>query len=234
MSSRGQRLGIAAPVGLALFLATTTWPGAGPAAAQPAELPATVVTVAGATEVFAKGGGKWVPAKLRAELGEGDGVRTLATGRVVLRTGDGHALRLAPLSRLFFAGNDAAGDGPVRVRLDGGWLWTAVTPLAAARPRIEVRAGPVTVAVSAAGAGIRLNRDGSVLVRVYHGAASCSGPEGRKEWERELKGGEELLVSAAGSPGAVGGLRREDAEASWVRWNEEQDAAGYGGPPPLR
>lgn len=226
--------GMAAARGtIALLGMLSLLPGAPPAGAQPKELPAQVVTLAGGAEVFLRGAARWAPATLRVELGEGDGARTLGTGRLVLRSGNGHALRLAPLSQLFFTRNDAAAaDEPVRVRLDGGWLWTAVTPLGAARPRIEVRAGPVTVAVGAAGAGIRMNRDGSALVRVYHGLAVCAGPEGRKEWEREIKGGEEMVVSAAGAPGERRRLTREDAEAAWVRWNEEQDATGYGGPPP--
>lgn len=203
------------------------------AAAQPRELPATVATLAGASEVFAKGADKWAPAKLRTELGEGDGARTLATGRLVLRTGNGHALRLAQLTQVFLAGNDpAAADQPLRVRLDGGWLWVAVTPGTAARAKVEVRAGPVTVAVRGTGAGIRINRDGSVLVRVYRGLAVCSGPEERKDWEREVKEGEELLVPGTAAPGPMRKLTREATEASWLKWNEEQDAAGYGGLPP--
>ena len=207
--------------------------GASVAAAQPAELPATVATLAGGSEVFTKGAERWVPAKLRAELREGDGARTLAAGRLVLRTTGGHALRIAPLTQVFLVGNDAtASDQPLRARLDGGWLWVAVRPGTAARAMVEVRAGPVTVAVRGTGAGIRVNRDGSVLVRVFHGLAVCSGGEGGRGWERPLKEGEELLVPAAGTPGAVTRLTREDAEASWLKWNEEQDAVAYGGPAP--
>ena len=215
----------------AAWVLAALWPAE--AAAQPKELPATVATLAGASEVFAKGADKWAPAKLRTELREGDGARTLVAGRLVLRTGNGHALRLAQLTQVFLAGNDlGAADQPLRVRLDGGWLWVAVTPGTAPRAKAEVRAGPVTVAVRGTGAGIRINRDGSVLVRVYHGLAGCSGPEERKDWEREVKEGEELLVPGTAAPGPVRKLTREATEASWLKWNEEQDATGYGGPPP--
>ncbi|HUG38293.1 MAG TPA: FecR domain-containing protein [Candidatus Limnocylindrales bacterium] len=213
--------------GLAVLLGWTAM-----AAAQPAELPVRVATLAGASEMFAKGADRWTPAKLRAELREGDGARTLATGRLGLLSVNGHALRLAQLSQVFLSGNEPAGaDQPLRARLDGGWLWVAVTPGTAARAKVEVRAGPVTVAVRGTGADIRIRRDGSVLVRVFHGLAMCSGPDGRRDWERSVKAGEEVIVAAGGAPGAIQTLTREPTEASWLKWNEEQDASAYGGPP---
>jgi hypothetical protein len=200
-------------------------------AAQPRELPVSVVTVAGGGEVFAAATARWTPAKLRAELGEGDGARTPPAGRLVLRSGNGHAVRLAQLTRVFLSGNEPAADQPLRVRLDGGWLWVAATP-GATRVQVEVSAGPVTVGLRGGGAAIRTNPDGSVLVRQHHGAASCSGPGSRRDWASELKPGEELLVPPTGTPGAARPLTREPAEGSWVRWNAEQDATAYGGPPP--
>jgi FecR-like protein len=216
--------------GLALLLG-----GAAMVAAQPAELPVRVATLAGASETFTKGADRWTPAKLRGELREGDGARTLATGRLALLSVNGHALRLAQLSQVFLSGNEVAGgDQPLRARLDGGWLWVAVMPGPAARAKVEVRAGPVTVAVRGTGADIRIRRDGSVLVRVFHGLVVCSGPDGRRDWERSVKAGEEMIVAAGGAPGAIQPLTRDAAEASWLKWNEEQDASGYGSSPPAR
>ena len=189
-------------------------------------------SLAGTAEVLSAGATAWVPARLRAEVGEGGGMRTLGVGRAALRTGGGHALRLASFTSIQFPrGERAPGDRLVRVQLEAGRLWVAVLPSAGPRPAVEVLAGPVTVRVRGSGVGLRTNRDGSVLVRVYHGVASCSGPAERRDWERELKAGEEILVPAAGAPGATRKLTREEEESLWVRWNEEQDATVYGGPP---
>lgn len=217
-------------VGLTLVAAT----GLGPrgAVAQPADLPAAVTTLAGSAELVVSGATAWTPARLRAEVGAGGIVRTPGIGRVALRTGSGHALRLGSFTQLQVVGAAADGaDGPLRVKLVAGRLWVAVAPVAGPRPRVEVEAGPVTVSVRGSGVSLRTERDGSVLVRVYHGFAVCTGAAGSR-WERPLRGGEELLVPAAAPPASPGKLTRQEDETLWVRWNEEQDAAGYGGPPP--
>ncbi|HET7875728.1 MAG TPA: FecR family protein [Methylomirabilota bacterium] len=207
-----------------------------PAAAQPKELPATVVTRAGPAETFIKGSPAWTPANLRAQVNEGDGVRTLPGGRLAVRTASGQVLRLAQLTQIFFLAPDGqAGDRPVLVKMDSGWLWVAVMPGSPPRSQIEVRAGPASVTVRGTGAGIRLNRDGSVLIRVFHGEALCAGPDAERRWERVLKEGWELLVLAAGAPAEPRRLTREEQDEEWLRWNEEQDLAGeYGGKPPKR
>lgn len=208
---------------------------AGPAAAQPKELPAKVVTLSGPSETYTKGAPKWEPAKLRVELGQGDGARTLPGGRLVLTTAGGQALRLAQLTQVFFKEGGAAAGEPTRVRLDGGWLWVAVTPAAADSARLEVDSGPVIVTVRSGGVGIRASRDGSVLVRVYHGTAVCAGPSAQPAWERTLTDEQEMIVSPAGAAGEMRRLTRDKLDAAWVLWNEEQDHAGpYGGSPPKK
>lgn len=201
--------------------------GTGMAAAQPKELPAMVVTLAGPAEALNRGATVWFPARLRAEVDAG--IRMTAIGRAALRTGGGHAIRIGSLTEI--ALSDGEGDQPLRVKLEAGRLWVAVSPRASARPGVEVLAGPVTVRVRGSGVSLRTEKDGGVLVRVYHGLASCAAAEGA-EWRRELKGGEELVVPPAGRPGETRKLTREDAETLWVKWNEEQDTSGYGGPPP--
>jgi FecR protein len=206
-----------------------------PAAAQPKELPAKVVTLSGQAETYKKGAPKWEPAKLRAELAPGDGARTLAGGRLVLMTTSGQAMRLAPLTQLFFKEGEPGAGEPTRVRFDGGWLWVAVAPGATGSTRIEVDTGPAVVTVRGSGVGIRISRDGSVLVRVYHGTATCAGAGGQPAWERILTDDQEIAISPAGAPGEARRLSREKADADWVRWNEEQDHAGpYGGKPPKK
>jgi hypothetical protein len=201
--------------------------------AQPRELPATVVTLTGKAEVFKKGDTVWKPAELRAELGEGDGIRTFPSVRATLRTGGGHAIRVAALSQAFFLPAEGAGeDQPVRVRMDRGWLWVAVAAGAYARPPVEVRVGPTRVTLRNGGVGLRLGRDGAVLVRVYHGLVTIAGAGNPPVWERSLGDDQELLVGGTGAPADVRKLSREPVEASWVQWNEEQDYAGYGGKPP--
>ncbi len=208
---------------------------AGPAAAQPRELPAKVVTLSGPAETYKKGAPKWEPAKLRVELGHGDGARTLAAGRLVLMTASGQALRLAPLTQVFFKEGEAAAGEPTRVRFDGGWLWVAVTPGSAGSARVEVDTGPVVVTIRGSGVGIRTNRDGSVLVRVYHGTAVCAGHGAQPGWERALTDEQELTVSPTGAAGETRRLNREKVDAAWVLWNEEQDYAGpYGGKSPKK
>jgi hypothetical protein len=200
--------------------------------AQPRELPATVVTLTGKAEVFKKGDTAWKPAELRAELGEGDGIRTFPSVRATLRTGGGHAIRVAALSQAFFLPADGAGeDQPVRVRMDRGWLWVAVAG-AHARPPVEVRIGPTRVTLRNGGVGLRLGRDGAVLVRVYHGLVTVAAAGNQPVWERSLGDDQELLVGGTGAPADVRKLSREPVEASWVQWNEEQDYAAYGGKPP--
>ena len=222
----------AAPWTIALAMLAGTGLQPDRAASQPADLPAAVTTLAGSAELLSHGATAWVPARLRAELDAGGAVRTPGIGRMALRTASGHALRLGSFTQLQVIGAAPGGsEGPLRVKLLAGRLWVAVSPVAGPRPRVEVEAGPVTVSVRGSGVSLRTERDGSVLVRVYHGFAVATGAGGDR-WERPLKGGQELKVAAGVPPADPGALTRENEETLWVRWNEEQDAAGYGGPPP--
>ena len=203
------------------------------AGAQPAELPATVVTLTGRVELYKTGDTKWTPAELRDELRVGDGVRTTPAVRATLRTGGGHSIRLAALTQVFILPPLGPG-GPVTLRLDRGWLWVAVTPGALARAPIEVIAGSARVSVRDGGVGFRLNRDGSVIVRTYHGLAVIRGASPAGMWERSLPELQEVLVPAAGPPAENRKITREQGEGLWVLWNEEQDYVAYGGKPPQR
>ena len=174
----------------------------------------------------------WEPAKIGAEIAADGGARTPGVGRMALRTKTGHAIRLGSVTQVRFAGDPPTGeDQPLRLQMDGLRLWVAVAPARGRAPRVEVRAGPVTVRIGGSGVAFRSGADGSMLVRVFHGSAVCSGPQDRRDWTRTLKGGEEFVVAADGAPGESRSLRREDSEKMWERWNEEQDAAAYGGPP---
>lgn len=210
--------------------------GAGIAAAQPKELPATVVTLVGKAELFKKGDTKWGTADLRDQLNEGDGLRTPPTVRAALRTGGGHAIRLAALTQAFIVAPPAAAPEPkpVRVRLDRGWLWVAVGLGVHAQAPIEVVAGPALVAVRDGGVSFRLNRDGSVLVRTHHGLAVVRSSNPAMAWERSLPDQQEVLVPPAGPPAENRKMTREEAESPWILWNEEQDYVGYGGKVPQR
>lgn len=210
--------------------------GVASAAAQPAELPATVVTLTGKAELYKKGDTKWAAAELRDEVREGDGVRTSPAVRTTLRTVGGHSMRLAALTQVFIVGPTAgATDSPsVRIRLDRGWLWVAVTPGVHAQAPIDVIAGPARVAVRQGGVGFRLNRDGSVIVRTYHGLAVVRGASLGTSWERSVADQQELLVPASGPPPENRKITREEGEGLWVLWNEEQDYVAYGGKPPVR
>lgn len=206
-----------------------------PALAQPKETPLVASTINGPSEILKKGSNAWVKAKLRDEVGEGDGARALAGGRFVLRTTSGHAIRMAQLTQFFLSEAPAgapASDRTVRIKQDGGWVWVAVLPLSVTRTAIEVEAGPVTVAARSGGTGIRASTDGSVLVRVFHGLALARASGEGAKWERTVKAGEELLVPATGTPGASRAITKEENEAGWIRWNEQQDMAGYGMPDP--
>jgi len=203
---------------------------AGLAWAQPRELPAQVVTLGGSAEVYKKGAPGWTSAGLRAELGEGDSVRTQVGGRITLKTASGQALRLGSRSQLALLAPE--GDaGPTRVRLDNGWLWVAVSPNSPPSTQIEVGVGPGVVTVGGAGVGLRRGPDGAVLVQVHHGSAVCVGPN--RQWERALTGAQQLLIPGSGPPGAPGPLTIDQLEATWVKWNADQDVAGgYGGTKP--
>jgi hypothetical protein len=197
--------------------------------AQPKELPARIVTLGGPAELHRKDTPAWTSAALRAELGAGDSVRTQLGGRVTLRTASGQALRLGSRSQLALLVPEAGdGGGPTRVRLDGGWLWIAVMPGSPPPTHVEVRAGPAIVMVRGSGVSLRRGVDGSLLVQVHHGAAVCMGPD--RQWERTLTGPQELLVPASGTPGQPAQLTVDKLEATWIRWNADQDfAGGYGG-----
>jgi hypothetical protein len=210
--------------------------GVGSVGAQPAELPATVVTLTGKAELFKRGDTKWNTAELRDEVREGDGVRTSPAVRTTLRTGGGHSIRLAALTQIFIVPSAGTGSDPqlVRVRLDRGWLWVAVTPGGHARGPIEVIAGPARVSVRDGGVGFRLNRDGSVLLRTYHGLALVRGTSPAGTWERSLPDQQEVLVPAEGQPAENRKITTEEGEALWVLWNEEQDYVLYGGKAPAR
>ncbi|HEY4910055.1 MAG TPA: FecR domain-containing protein [Methylomirabilota bacterium] len=207
-----------------------------PAAAQPKELPATVVTLTGKAELYKKGDTRWNPADLRNQLNEGDGLRTGPGVRATLRTAGGHAIRLAALGQVFLVSppQGAPEPQPVRVRLDRGWLWVAVTPGIHAQAPMEVSAGPARVAVRDGGIGFRLNRDGSVLVRTHHGLAVVRSSDPSATWERNLPEQVEVLVPPSGPPAENRKITRELAENNWALWNEEQDYVAYGGKAPQR
>ncbi len=218
-----------------MILATAVaW--AEPVAAQPKELPATVVTLTGKAEWFKKGDTKWNPADLRDQLNEGDGVRTGPGVRAALRTGGGNAIRLAALTQIFLVPPPPGGldPQPVRVRLDRGWLWVAVTPGVHAHAPLEVIAGPARVAVRDGGVSFRLNRDGSVLVRTHHGLAVVGSADRSGSWERSLPEDLEMLVPPSGPPLENRKITRDLAENNWALWNEEQDYVAYGGKLPQR
>jgi hypothetical protein len=202
--------------------------GPGGAAAQPAELPARVVTVGGHAEISKTPSPAWKEAALRDELSASDGVRTLV-GRLTVRTAGGQSLRLGPRTQLFFAPEDGArAPGPIRARLDGGRVWLAVLPNQPPTSQIELRAGPATLTARGGGVSVAMHPDGSVLVAVHHGSATCAGAA----WERVLGPDQELLVPAAGAPRETAKLRRDKRDADWVKWNEQQDrAGGYGARP---
>ena len=93
---------------------------------QPRELPARIVTLGGPAELYKKGTPTWTSAALRAEVGEGDSVRTQTGGRVTIKTGSGQALRLGSRSQIALP--PATEGAPTRVRFDYGWLWVAALP----------------------------------------------------------------------------------------------------------
>ena len=80
--------------------------------AQPRELPAQIVTLGGAAEMNRKDTPAWKPATLRADVGEGDSVRTQLGGRVTIRTASGQALRLGSRSQIACATSHRTRPGP--------------------------------------------------------------------------------------------------------------------------
>lgn len=219
------------PSTLALAVALVGALLAAPAAAQPKETPLTIATITGPVESMGTSG-TWTPAKLRTKIAEGEGVRALAGGRLVLLTANGNAVRMAQLSQIFVPeAPGAAAGAPLRLILDGGRIWVSVLPLTVTRAPLELEVGPVTVAARSGGIGIRANTDGTVLVRVHHGLGLARASKGTA-WERTVKAGEELLVPASGPPPAARPLVNDPDEASWVKWNVDQDVAGYGMPAP--
>lgn len=199
-----------------------------PAGAQPSEGPLTVATINGPSEIQRKGA-PWVTAKLRDKVAEGEGARALAGGRLVLLTANGNALRMGQLTQLVVVAPaaGASADAPLKVRLDGGRVWVAVLPLVTTRSPLEIEAGPVTVGARSGGTTIRANPDGSILVRVHHGLAVARATKGTA-WERSVQAGSEIVVPASGAAPTPRVFTSEPEEAGWMKWNSDQDVAGYG------
>ena len=204
----------------------------GGASARAGEWPFHVVTVAGQIQLQAPGATTWSAAKLKAELGAGASARALR-GRLVLETPSGQELRLAGLTKVsLLEGNP---EFPTPIRIDAGSVWVAVTPGTPASAQLEVQGKAASVLVSGGGASVALGQDGAVLVRVYHGTATATGPGTERRWSHALAQGQELLVAAAGVPGLPQKIVPNEAEAEWVKWNEDQDlAGGYGSPTPAK
>jgi ferric-dicitrate binding protein FerR (iron transport regulator) len=195
------------------------------AEAQPKELPAEVVTLSGTAELHRKDTPAWKAAELRDLVGEGDSLRTQVGGRTTLKTASGQALRLGSRSQVAFVASEPG--SPIRARLDNGWLWVAVSPNSPPPTQVEVRSGPTVVTVRSGGVGLRRGPEGALLVQVHYGVAQIAGPERR--WERTLTGPMQLLIPTSGAPAAPAPLTVEPIEATWAKWNADQDAAGgYG------
>lgn len=197
---------------------------------ESSEWPFRVVTVAGRAEAQPAGASMWMPAALRAELRPGAAARTLQ-GRLTLTSASGQQLRLAPLSGIALL-EGGPPDQPTRVRLNAGSVWAAVKPGSQTAAQIEVQTVAGTVVVGGSGVEITLGREGSALVRVFHGVAACSGPGTERQWNRRLGDAQELFVSSDGQPGETRRLDRDKVDLDWTKWNEDQDrAGGYGGKP---
>ena len=211
------RIAPLAALALAALSTDVPWSVAG-------ESPLRMVTVAGRAEVQLPGTTRWTAAKLRMDLGPGAAARTLQ-GRLTLTTGSGQAFRLAGLSRLSLP-EAGAPDLPTRARLDAGTIWAAVLPGSPPNEQLEVQTTAVTVLVGSGGTEVTVGRDGSALVRVFHGTVACTRPGADPQWSRGLAEGQELIVPATGEPGPPRKIDREKINVDWTKWNEDQDSAG--------
>jgi len=194
------------------------------------ESPFRIVTVGGRAEVALPGAAGWTAARLRTDLGSGGAART-QRGRLTLMTGSGQALRLAGISQVTLP-EGGASDLPTRVRLDAGTVWVAVLPGTPPKEQLEVQTATASVLVGSGGTEITAGRDGTMLVRVFHGKTACTGV-GAAQWSRTLVDGQELLIPPTGQPGPSGKIDRDKINVDWTNWNDEQDAAGgFRVPPP--
>jgi hypothetical protein len=216
---------------LSLGLALGSLAAVATAPALSGEHPLQVVTVGGRAQTQTVDGGEWTAARLRTELGPGAAART-QQGRLTLSTPSGQELRLAPFSRVVLL-DTTAPDQPTAARLDAGTLWAAVLPGSPAREHLEIQIAAATVLVAGSGVEVTLNRDGSTLVRVYHGAATCSGPGRQRTWTRTLADGQEMVIPSGAPPEEARRFDRAKIDTAWAKWNEDQDrAGGFGGTPP--
>jgi len=187
------------------------------------ESPLRVVTVGGRAELQLPGAAGWTPARLRTDLGPGAAART-QRGRLTLMTSSGQALRLAGLSRLSLP-ESGASDLPTRVILDGGTVWAAVLPASPPKEQLEVQAGTASVLVGEGGVEVTI-REGSTLVRVFHGKAACTRVGTGPQWNQMLVEGQEIIIPATGQPEPPRKIDRDKINVDWTTWNDEQDAAG--------
>jgi len=145
-------------------------------------------------------------------------------GRLTLMTSSGQALRLAGLSRLSLP-ESGASDLPTRVILDGGTVWAAVLPASPPKEQLEVQAGTASVLVGEGGVEVTI-REGSTLVRVFHGKAACTRVGTGPQWNQMLVEGQEIIIPATGQPEPPRKIDRDKINVDWTTWNDEQDAAG--------
>jgi hypothetical protein len=188
------------------------------------ESPLRVVTVGGRAELQLPGAPEWVPARLRTDLGPGAAART-QRGRLTLMTSSGQALRLAGLSRLSLP-ESGASDLPTRVILDGGTVWAAVLPGSPPKEQLEVQAGAASVLVGDGGVEVTTGREGSTLVRVFHGKAACTRIGTGPQWNQMVVEGQEIIIPVTGQPEPPRKIDRDKINTDWTTWNDEQDAAG--------
>ena len=211
------RMALLVPLALAGFCA-------GVPCSVASESPLRVVTVGGRAELALPGAAGWTAARIRMDLGPGGAART-QRGRLTLVTGSGQALRLAGITQVTLP-EGGASDLPTRARLDAGTVWAAVLPGSPPKEQLEVQTSAASVLVGDGGVEVTAGRDGTTLVRVFHGKAACTRVGTGSQWNQLLVEGQELLIPATGQLGPPRKIDRDKIHVDWTTWNEEQDAAG--------
>jgi hypothetical protein len=214
---------------------------------------ATVSYLTGSAEILEKGQTAWARLNIKETVGEGDHVRTAMGARMELLLPDKSRVRFAGdsefrVSRL--TGGEPSTQRDVKVHVVLGKAWSNVTQTLGVKGNFELSCDKAVTGVRGTVYRLNVDKDRSVLVRVYDGNVYVSGGgkalerpkpigpptkvEGPKpipgphkvtmeEWTVIIKSMQQIRIDADGKPEKPRTFTEEEDRDEWVDWNRVRD-----------
>ncbi len=212
---------------------------------------ATISLLTGSAEVLEKG--KWSLLKIKDILGEGDHVRTGMGARMELTLPDKSLVRFAGDSEFIvnrLTGGDQSTPRDLKVHVALGKAWSNITQTVGAKGSFELTCDKAVTGVRGTVYRMDIDKDRSVLVRVYDGKVSVSGggktlpppqPVGpptkiagpkpipgphkvtMEEWTVIISSMQQVRIGADGVPEKPRNFTVEEDRDEWVDWNRKRD-----------